>query len=68
MSKFSPLGGNEGEGELLRRSKRSRPGAYGACADEMHERSFPSLRIGKRIVIPKEDLREWSSTHTKGVP
>ena len=35
MSEFSPLrGGNEGEGELLRRSKRSRPGAYGACDDE----------------------------------
>ena len=28
---------------------------------------FPSLRIGKRIVVPKEELRKWISTHTKGV-
>ena len=28
---------------------------------------FPSLRIGKRIVIPKEELREWISTRTKEV-
>ena len=27
---------------------------------------FPSLRIGKRIVIPKEELRKWISAHTKG--
>ena len=31
MSELSPLGGSEGEGELPRRGKRSRPGAYGAC-------------------------------------
>ena len=28
---------------------------------------FPSLRIGERIVIPKEELRKWISAHTKGV-
>ena len=27
---------------------------------------FPSLRIGKRIVIPKEELRKWIAAHTKG--
>ena len=27
---------------------------------------FPSLRIGKRIVIPKEELRQWISRNTKG--
>ena len=31
------------------------------------EDDFPSLRIGKRIVVPKEELRKWISTHTKGV-
>ena len=30
------------------------------------EADFPSLRIGKRIVIPKEELRRWISAHTKG--
>ena len=32
----------------------------------MHEQGFPSLRIGKRIVVPKEELRRWISAHTKG--
>jgi len=33
----------------------------------IQEEDFPSLRIGKRIVVPKEELRKWISTHTKGV-
>ncbi len=32
----------------------------------IQEDDFPSLRIGKRIVIPKEELRKWISVHTKG--
>ena len=32
----------------------------------IQEDDFPSLRIGKRIVIPKEELRKWISAHTKG--
>ena len=35
---------NEGGGELLRRSKRSRPGAYGAWADEMQDKAGGCLR------------------------
>ena len=33
----------------------------------IQEADFPSLRIGKRIVVPKEELRKWISAHTKGV-
>ena len=33
----------------------------------IREDDFPSLRIGKRIVVPKEELRKWISAHTKGV-
>lgn len=33
----------------------------------IQEDGFPSLRIGKRIVIPKEELREWISVRTKEV-
>ena len=33
----------------------------------IQEDDFPSLRIGKRIVIPKEELREWITTRTKEV-
>lgn len=33
----------------------------------IQEDGFPSLRIGKRIVIPEEELREWISARTKEV-
>ena len=43
-------------------------GISDASAYELvQEEDFPSLRIGKRIVIPKEELRKWISAHTKGV-
>ena len=32
----------------------------------IQEDDFPSLRIGKRIVVPKEELRKWIAAHTKG--
>lgn len=32
----------------------------------IQEDDFPSLRIGKRIVVPKEELRGWITAHTKG--
>ena len=32
----------------------------------IQEDDFPSLHIGKRIVIPKEELRKWITAHTKG--
>ena len=32
----------------------------------IQEADFPSLRIGKRIVVPKEELRKWITVHTKG--
>lgn len=32
----------------------------------MHEQGFPSLRIGNRIVIPKEAFIRWVEEHTQG--
>ncbi len=32
----------------------------------MHESEFPSLRIGNRIVIPKEAFIRWVEKHTGG--
>lgn len=32
----------------------------------MHEADFPVLRIGNRIVIPKEKFRQWVEQHTTG--
>ena len=37
-------------------------GAY----ELIQEDDFPSLRIGTRIVVPKEELRKWISNQTKG--
>ena len=32
----------------------------------MHERDFPALRIGNRIVVPKEAFIQWVEQHTGG--
>mgnify|MGYP004681969237 FL=1 len=32
----------------------------------MHERGFPTLRIGSRMVVPKNKFIEWVVQHTKG--
>lgn len=32
----------------------------------MHEASFPTLRVGSRIVVPKEKFVEWVMRSTKG--
>ena len=33
----------------------------------MHERDFPALRIGNRIVVPKEAFIRWVEQHTGGM-
>ena len=32
----------------------------------MHEASFPTLRVGSRMVVPKDKFIEWVVQHTKG--
>ena len=32
----------------------------------MHEKDFPALKIGKRIVVPKERFIQWVEQHTSG--
>ena len=32
----------------------------------MHERDFPALRIGNRMVVPKERFICWVDAHTGG--
>lgn len=41
----------------------SRSSAY----ELMRDKDFPALRIGNRIIVPKEDLRKWVAANTKGV-
>ncbi len=32
----------------------------------MHEPGFPVLKIGSRMVVPKEKFVQWVEKHTKG--
>ena len=32
----------------------------------MHDKDFPTLKIGNRLVIPKEDFIAWVRSHTGG--
>ena len=32
----------------------------------LHEKEFPALRIGNRIVVPKEKFISWVEQHTNG--
>lgn len=32
----------------------------------MHEPGFPVLKIGSRMVVPKEKFVQWVEEHTKG--
>ena len=32
----------------------------------IHTEGFPTLRIGSRMVVPKEQFIEWVSAHTQG--
>ena len=32
----------------------------------LHESDFPVLKIGSRLVVPKEKFVEWVSQHTQG--
>ena len=32
----------------------------------MHEKDFPVLRVGSRMVVPKEKFVEWVEQHTNG--
>ncbi len=32
----------------------------------MHEKDFPVLKVGNRMVVPKEDFISWVKKHTGG--
>ena len=37
-----------------------------SCYELMHEPGFPVLRIGNRMVVPKEQFIQWVKEHTGG--
>ena len=40
--------------------------ALSSSYELMHEKDFPALRIGNRIVVPKEAFIRWVEQHTGG--
>mgnify|MGYP000830180116 CR=1 FL=1 len=40
--------------------------ALSSSYELMHEKDFPTLRVGSRMVVPKEKFIEWVEQHTKG--
>lgn len=32
----------------------------------MHEKDFPTLKIGNRILVPKEEFQQWIKNHITG--
>ena len=32
----------------------------------MHEKGFPILKVGNRMVVPKENFKRWVEEHTGG--
>jgi len=38
----------------------------GVSISSAYEPGFPALRIGNRIVVPKEKFRQWVDTQTGG--
>ena len=37
-----------------------------SCYELMHEPGFPVLRVGSRMVVPKEQFIQWVEEHTGG--
>jgi predicted DNA-binding transcriptional regulator AlpA len=40
--------------------------APSSCYELMHEKDFPSIRIGKRLVVPRDKFIEWVEKHSNG--
>ena len=37
-----------------------------SCYELMHEPDFPVLRVGSRMVVPKDQFIQWVEAHTGG--
>ena len=40
--------------------------AISSCYELMHEKDFPTIRIGKRLVVLKDKFLIWVNENTKG--
>lgn len=48
--------------ELAQAMRISVPKAY----DLIHSNGFPSINVGRRVLIPVDAFREWLAAQTKG--
>ena len=39
--------------------------AVSSAYELMHEKDFPSVRIGKRFIVPREDLKVWIENYVE---
>ena len=39
--------------------------AVSSAYELMHEKDFPSVRIGKRFIVPREDLKAWIENYVE---
>ena len=39
--------------------------AISSCYELMYEKDFPTIRIGKRLVVPKDKFLIWVNENTK---
>ena len=37
-----------------------------SCYELMHEKDFPTIRIGARMLVQKEKFLEWVTSHVQG--
>lgn len=38
-----------------------------SCYELLHRDDFPTLKVGSRIVVPKEKFQEWVTKNTGGI-
>ena len=38
--------------------------ATSTAYEQMHEKDFPALKIGSRLIVPKEKFRQWVDSKT----
>ena len=62
---FALLGGNEGYVACTDEVAKTLGIAPSSAYELMHEKDFPTLHIGTRMVVPKEKFVQWVEEHTK---
>ena len=41
--------------------------AISSAYELMHEKAFPALKVGNRLIVPKEKFKQWVETKTNKI-